>query len=174
MVGTPSSGLPPLPAADRPGLPVLSRADPAWPTTLVQTSLAALTPDGGTIEIAMNPGTLGTLRITLTLEGDAARVAIRTETAEAAQLLTEAAPDLARDFALGGVTLEALDSQPAPSPTPQDDQHGDAASARDGQRPPPWASAPYGAEDAAPDTTEPAAPYQTLSRPLPGLLNLIA
>lgn len=94
-----------------PAAPVamMDRAD--WPQTVVTATLAGLSPDGGTMTMEMSPEELGTLRITLTLEGDTASVQIETATPEAARLLNEAERQLSQDFARQGVTLTSHDAQ---------------------------------------------------------------
>lgn len=159
----PSSPMTADPAPLRGALQTVSVQNPDWPAEAARLTLAELTPEGGTMEIELTPGALGRLRISVTIDGDAARVTILTETPEAAMVLTEAEPQLASEFSRAGVTLEASENRADPLEGQRNEAKGDPRGhgAKDsiGHR----AGSPYAAEP------EPATPL-----PVSGLLNLIA
>jgi hypothetical protein len=76
-----------------------------WPATVAAASIAALTPEGGTMVLELTPEDLGALRVTLTLDGDVAQVRFQTDTPEAARLLAEGERQLSAEFARSGLTL---------------------------------------------------------------------
>ncbi|WP_164609291.1 flagellar hook-length control protein FliK [Pseudotabrizicola algicola] len=82
-----------------------------WPQAVVSATLSQLSDLGGTMVLELAPDDLGAMRITLTIEGQAASVRIQTETPEAARLLNEAERQLAQDFERQGVTLASHDAQ---------------------------------------------------------------
>jgi len=151
----------PMPAAPLPATPSLpapiATAQPDWPARVATASIAALTPDGGTMILDLAPEDLGRLRVTLTIEGDTATVRFQTETPEAARLLSDAERQLSAEFARGGVTLTGHSAQ-------SDRQNG-APSGQSGQAPGSGRNAPDDASDTLSDTALP---------PARGVINLIA
>lgn len=140
-----------LAAAQGPAMPIdVRQAD--WTARMADAVQARLLPDGGTMELALNPADLGRIEITLRLDGDRAEVAFRTETPETARLLAEGERRLADELARQGLTLT---------------QHQAQAQGRGRQS---GADAP-----SAPARSEPEAGSVTAAPgPLPGLVNLIA
>ena len=157
---------PALPATAAPAAPApvaapmpLVMTTPDWPATLATASLAALTPDGGTMILDLAPGDLGALRVTLTLEGDMASVRFQTDTPDAARLLSEAERQLSTEFARQGVTLtghSALADRPGHSAGQGGGQSGGQPQARQARN--------------DPDKTPP----DPMPRALRGVINLIA
>lgn len=116
-VAAATAPLPPAPTsaqttalASAPASQPLAMASPDWPSNLAQTTITALTPEGGTMVMTLAPDDLGSLRITLTLNGDAASLQIIAETPEVAQILTQAEGQLAQEFARNGITLTAQET----------------------------------------------------------------
>lgn len=106
-----ASSLPATASAPVAAPATLAMTQPDWPVTLASASIAALTPEGGTMILEMTPEDLGALRITLTVEGDTATVRFQTETPEAARLLSEAERQLSAEFARSGVALTGHSAQ---------------------------------------------------------------
>lgn len=144
----------PIPSAP----PVVNMTQGDWPATVAGASIAALTPEGGTMVLELTPEDLGALRVTLTLEGDVAQVRFQTDTPEAARLLAEGERQLSAEFARSGLTLTGHEAR--------SDTAGRDAGREGGAR----ASSPaQSAPEAETDVT------QTLLYPVAGgVVNLIA
>jgi flagellar hook-length control protein FliK len=126
-----------------------------WTARLAETAAARLAADGGTLDLALHPAELGSLRITVTVSGSDASVQIVTETPEAARLFSDAERRLAEDLGRSGLTL-----------TQHQASAQDRGAARDHA-----SSGPASRHRS--ETDQPAAP-PPLRRPDRGLVNLIA
>lgn len=141
---TPSRGAQPLD---------VTHAD--WTARLAETAAARLAADGGTLDLALHPAELGSLRITVTVSGSETSVQIVTETPEAARLFSDSERRLADELSRNGLTLT---------------QHQASAQDRGAARDHP-SSGPATIRRTEPDLTAAPPPLRAPER---GLVNLIA
>jgi flagellar hook-length control protein FliK len=116
-----------------------------WPASVANATIAALTPEGGTLILDLTPEDLGALRVTLTIDGDTATVRFQTDTPEAARMLADAERQLSAEFARNGVTLSGHSAQ--------SDRHGGHAA----QGPGPARALADDINDSRPDSALPMA-----------------
>lgn len=144
----------PQPPSSAPLPERLATSQPGW-TEGLASAASRLTADGGTLVLQLTPEGLGEVQITVTVEGPEAQVSFRTETPEAARVLSQAAPDLAADLARHGMALTGHQAR----------SDGDGR----GQAPPPPPEAPRIRSRGGPAQAEAATPT-----PKAPLINLIA
>ena len=82
-----------------------------WSEMLVRRIQNALGDKQGGIDFELNPRNLGKLRVTLNMAGDQTQVQMRTETQQAAQILTEAESRLAQMLEAQGMKLAQFGAQ---------------------------------------------------------------
>lgn len=101
-----SPALPPLPVPLlAPETLNLDRPAADWSATLAGVAGGMLLPEGGRLEIRLEPEALGPLSVMVEVSGAEASVTILAASPEAARIIAQATPDLATAMAAQGLTL---------------------------------------------------------------------